>query len=83
MNLEELLKIIVCPQTKQPLRLAEFSELKSINDQINLGQVIYLNGKLANRILEGLLITLDNDWGYPILEGIPILLKENAIALRK
>jgi uncharacterized protein len=81
MNSQELLQIIVCPKTKQSLRPAAVSELKSINDQILLAQITYSNGALATKPLSGLLITSDGNFGYEIIEDIPVLLEEKAIIL--
>jgi len=80
-NLQKLLNVIACPKTKQSLRFADVLELKSLNDQIQLGQVTYANGEPVEKSLACVLINLDNKLGYEVAEGIPILLEDYAIIL--
>ena len=65
---EELLQILCCPLTRQPLRLADKDAL---NDA---------SAKVARPISEGL-IREDGRMLYPISNGIPLLTPEEGISL--
>ena len=65
---EELLQILCCPLTRQPLRLAERNALSKAS------------AKVARPILEGL-IREDGKMFYPISNGIPLLTPEEGIPL--
>lgn len=82
-RIESILQILACPESKQPLRRASASELAEVNRLID-------QGSLANRIevtisdpVEGLLVRQDGRYAYPIRNGIPIMLVEEAIPLQK
>ncbi len=65
---EELLQILCCPLTRQPLRLAEKNALSEAS------------AKVARPIFEGL-IREDGRMFYPISNGIPLLTPEEGIPL--
>ena len=65
---EELLQILCCPLTRQPLRLADKNALRHASE------------KIARPILEGL-IREDGRILYPIINGIPLLTPEDGIPL--
>jgi uncharacterized protein YbaR (Trm112 family) len=65
---EELLRILCCPLTRQPLRLADRNTLSEAS------------AKAARPILEGL-IREDGRMFYPISNGIPLLTPEEGIPL--
>jgi uncharacterized protein len=65
---EELLQILCCPLTRQPLRLADRNALSEAR------------AKAAKPILEGL-IREDGRMFYPISNGIPLLTPEDGILL--
>jgi uncharacterized protein YbaR (Trm112 family) len=78
----ELLKILCCPETRQPLALAESSLVQRLNEQITAGQLRNRAGKPITRKCDGGLIRKDGQFVYPICEDIPILLIDEAIPLR-
>ena len=65
---EELLEILCCPLTRQPLRLAD-------KDALNKA-----SAKVGRPVGEGLL-RQDGSMLYPISNGIPLLTPEDGIRL--
>lgn len=77
----ELLKIIVCPETRTPLAVADASLIARVNEAIEAGRVKNKMGRLVEGPLEGGLVREDGQALYPIVDGIPILLADDAIPL--
>lgn len=76
---QELLDILVCPETRQPVRPADRELLGRLNAAIAEGRVRNQGGQpLADPIVEGL-VREDGRVVYPIRDGIPIMLIEEAI----
>jgi uncharacterized protein YbaR (Trm112 family) len=78
----ELLKILCCPETRQPLSLADTALLQRLNEQIATGKLLNRAGKPVTRKCDGGLLRKDGKFVYPISEDIPILLIDEAIPLR-
>lgn len=77
----DLLRILVCPETKQTLKLADASLLERVNLAIEGGNLRTRGGeRVKDRIEEGL-IREDGMVLYPIREDIPVMLVDEAIAL--
>lgn len=77
----ELLSLLACPETKQPLKLGDSDLLTKLNSAI-------AEGKLRNRAncqvtnqLEAILVREDGKFGYPVWDGIPTLLIDEGIPL--
>lgn len=75
----DLLKILCCPETRQPLTLAEGSLLQRLNDQIAKSALLNRAGKPVTRPCDGGLLRKDGQFVYPICGGIPILLIDESI----
>jgi uncharacterized protein len=78
---DELLKIMVCPRDRQPLSLADDALVEKINRAIGRGRVESLGGDRLEEPLDGGLVREDRKLLYPIMDGIPVLLADEAIAL--
>jgi uncharacterized protein YbaR (Trm112 family) len=77
----ELLEILVCPETKQPLKLADASLLASLNERIKAGTLRNRGGdKVAKDVSEGL-IREDGRVLYVVDDDIPVMLVEESIEL--
>jgi uncharacterized protein len=77
----ELLKILVCPETKQALKPADAGLLARLNEAAGEG---HLRNRGGERVREGLkegLVREDGRVLYPVREGIPVMLLEEAIPL--
>jgi len=77
----EFLKILACPETKQPLTEADEMVLANFNETIRKGRVRNRGGREVHEVLDGALIRKDQRYLYPVRSGIPVLLTEEAIAL--
>ncbi|MCZ6685454.1 MAG: hypothetical protein O6849_05675 [Candidatus Dadabacteria bacterium] len=79
---EELLNIIVCPETKQDLVIAESDIVDKINTLIENGDLLNRSKqKVTEKIDGGLIQKDDRKYLYPIRDEIPILLIDESIAL--
>ena len=77
----ELLEILVCPETRQPLSQAGANLLAGLNAEIDAGRLRNRGGdKVAKRIDEGLL-RQDGKVLYLVDDDIPVMLIEESIEL--
>ncbi len=77
----ELLRILVCPQDGTALVSARNDILEPLNRAIAGGSVCNLAGRTLQEPLEEALIREDGAVLYPVVDGIPVLLADEAIAL--
>lgn len=77
----ELLKMLVCPETHQPLREADPALLAKLNEAIRAGQLKNRSGAPVTETLTEALLREDGQVLYPVREEIPILLVDEGISL--
>jgi len=77
----QLLAILVCPETKAPVKLAESGLLAAVNQAIAAGKVSNKGGEAVKQPLDGGLVRADGKLLYPIRDEIPIMLVDEAIPL--
>jgi len=77
----KFLEILCCPESRQPLVPADADLLKRVNDQIDTGRLLNRGGQPVTRRCEGGLVRGDRQYLYPICQGIPVLLADEAISL--
>jgi len=75
----ELLKIMCCPETHQPIALAEPSLIEKLNQQIAAGQLKNRAGQPVKEKIDAGLVREDRKFLYPIRGNIPIMLIDEAI----
>lgn len=78
---EKLLEFLVCPETKQKLRLATEEELSELNSKIRAGSCSTKNGESLSTELDALLLREDGNIGFQVCGSIPVMLIEEAIEL--
>ena len=78
---KDLLAILCCPETKQPVALAEPALIAQLNAQIESGAVKNKAGQVVTEKLDGGLIRADRKVLYPVREDIPVMLVEEGIPL--
>ncbi|MBW3534395.1 MAG: hypothetical protein KY453_04150 [Gemmatimonadetes bacterium] len=77
----QLLEILVCPDTKQPVREAEPELVDRLNAAIGNGTVTNRGGDVVTERLDGGLVREDGEVLYPVRDDIPVMLVDEAIVL--
>ncbi len=77
---KELLEILVCPETGEPLEEASSEIVARLNELVELGTLVDRSGEPVSEKIEGGLICRDGKYLYPVRENIPILLIESSIS---
>ena len=75
---EDLLEILCCPLTKQPLKVVDEETIFKINERIAAGDVNYENGNPVKEPLEEALVTVDHERLYAVKDSIPVMLVEES-----
>lgn len=75
----ELLEILCCPETKQPVTLLEGGVIDTVNEQIAAGGVKNRGGQAVEEKIDAGLLREDRKFLYPIRDAIPIMLEDEAI----
>lgn len=78
---QQLLDILVCPETKQSLHVAAPETLRVLNEAIARGAVVSRGGKKLEQPVSGGLVREAGDVLYPIRDEIPVMLVDEAIPL--
>lgn len=78
---QDLLDILVCPETRQPLTLAKEELLEALNDRVRDRSLRNRGGELVERLLMAGLVRQDGSVLYPIEDDIPVMLIEESIEL--
>ncbi len=77
----ELLKILVCPEDKTPVALADEALVEKINAAIAAGTLQNRAGEAVSEKIDGGLVREDKAYLYPIRDDIPVMLIDEAIPL--
>ena len=76
-----LLAILRCPESLQPLRLADDSLVQRLRQQARQGALGSISGSRVAADFEALLVREDGKRAYLVRDGIPVMLIEEAVAL--
>ena len=76
---KELLKIICCPITKEPLQIIDKDLLERLNQLIVKGALKNEEGEVQKNEIQEALITTDKKRIYLIRDGIPVLMSNLSI----
>lgn len=76
----KLLDILCCPVSHQALRPLDSKHLQRINQAIADGQLQTIDHETVSTPIDEALVTQDGKLVYPVRDGIPHLLREEAIA---
>lgn len=76
---ESLLDILCCPVSHEPLRPLEKRRIKTLNDAIASGELLFVDGSIVDQPITQALVTRDAKVVYVIDGGIPVLLPDRGI----
>jgi uncharacterized protein len=76
-----LLQILCCPETHQPLREAEPGLIAALNEKVAAGTLLNRAGQPVRAAFDAGLIRADGRFLYPLRQGIPVMLVDEAIPL--
>ena len=77
----DLLKIMCCPETHQPLTIASAEIVERLNQKIQASAVRNRAGQQLKDRIDGGLLRQDGKFLYPIRNDIPVMLIDEAIPL--
>lgn len=77
----EFVKMLRCPETRQPLRTADAAVLRGLNERIAAGRVRNRGGAPVEQPCDGGLIREDGKFLYPIRAGIPVMIAAESLPL--
>ena len=77
----DLLAILVCPETRRPLRAMAAGDLAGVNERLARGELVNRAGKVVKGPLSEALAREGDDLFYPVDDGIPVLLVDEGIPL--
>ncbi len=78
---DNLLVRLICPETKQTVKLASADLLRDINSRIEQGNLKNRGGEVVDAPLQAALVREDGAVLYPVRDGISVMLHEEAIPL--
>lgn len=78
---QELMGILVCPETKQPVHLADEATVSKMNELIRSGTLLNRAGVAVSEPVDAALVRQDGAFAYVIREDIPTMLVDEAIRL--
>jgi len=78
---DKLLEILVCPETKQSLKLIDQQALGSVNAKISSSELVSRGGQLIDKPVDGALVREDGKYAYPIRGDIPVMLTEESFEM--
>ena len=77
----QLVEILVCPETRQPVHIASAEELSRVNAAVRGGTLRNRGGAKVERELSEGLVRNDGRVLFPVDDGIPSMLIEESIPL--
>jgi uncharacterized protein YbaR (Trm112 family) len=77
----ELLEILVCPETKQPVAPAAGALLDRLNAEIRAGKLRNRGGDAVTKEIKEALVRQDGRALYVVDDGIPVMLIEESIEI--
>jgi uncharacterized protein YbaR (Trm112 family) len=77
----ELLEILVCPETRQPVTLAGADVLAGLNERVRTKELRNRGGDIVGKPIEEGLLREDGKILYIVDDSIPVMLIEESIEL--
>lgn len=76
-----LVAILACPETHQPVHVADEATVTRVNAAIAAGTLHNRDGEAVGEAIEAGLVREDSAYLYPVRDGIPVMLIGEAIPL--
>jgi len=76
-----LVEILACPETHQPVTVADEATVSKVNAAIAAGTVKNRDGEAVAEPIQTGLVREDGTYLYPVRDDIPVMLIGEAIAL--
>jgi uncharacterized protein YbaR (Trm112 family) len=77
----EILTLLVCPESRQPLKRADVCTVARLKDMAENGLLQTVTGKGSPSEFEDILVREDGAVGYLVRGGIPLLLADHGISI--
>ncbi len=78
---DQLIDVLCCPADRSSVSLAETELVDRVNLGIAAGQVSNLAGQVVSQVIDGGLVRAAGDLMYLVIDGIPVMLPDEAIDL--
>ena len=76
-----LVAILACPETHQPVHVADEATVEKVNAAIAAGTIKNRDGEVVGEPIQSGLIREDGAYLYPVRDEIPVMLIGEAIPL--
>lgn len=80
---DDLLKILRCPQSGEPLALVDEPLLARLNEMVESGKLRNRAGETVSQTLDAGLVAEQGQLVYPVFDDIPDLVSGDAIPLEQ
>ncbi len=80
---QELLDILVCPENKTPVKMADEALMGKVNAAIKAGGLKNRGGDIVEELADSGLVREDGAYLYLIRDDIPIMLIDEAVPLEQ
>jgi uncharacterized protein YbaR (Trm112 family) len=78
---DDLVEILVCPETRQPVARANAEQLEAVNARIRAGSLRNRGGDAVEKEVAEGLVREDGRILYVVDDGIPVMLVEESIEI--
>jgi uncharacterized protein len=79
----DLLTMLCCPENHSQLSRASDDIVRRLNAAIRDRRIVNRAGKPVDDPIDGGLVREDGEYLYPVIDGIPVLLRDDAIPLEQ
>ena len=77
------MEILVCPETREPVRLADEVLIERVNRAIAEGTLSTRSGEVVKEPIEAGLVREDGRILYPVKDDIPVMLIDESLPLEE